>query len=258
MFHSFIVKHKSVIFTVPQKQTFNFAAKIFIASFLIACATSQLRAQKIISENERIRALQVQDTVTFEERLVALALESPQYEGSKHQNNINELVLKKAKNSWMNLLTVSTNYNDQSFAKTNTPGTYVYPKYFFGLNIPLGIIFSQRGEIKAAREVIELSKNNQKQLARNIRADILSKYKQYKTYGDLILLQNEVINDEQAVLLQTEQKFRDGKTSIELFNAAQKSYNSEIAKRLQLQLQQDLLKIEIEKIIGTKLEYVNY
>src|SRR5579872_1446983 len=68
----------------------------------------------------------------IENRLVALALLGPEFDATVHQNRISDLELKRAKNQWLNLLSVSTNYNDQTFAKSGT-AAYVYPKYFFGL-----------------------------------------------------------------------------------------------------------------------------
>lgn len=190
----------------------------------------------------------------IEEKLVALALDGPTYRGTDHQNKINEYQLKSAKNSWLNLLTVSTNYNDQSFKGENLGNTsYVYPKYFFGVTIPLGTLFSRTG-VKSAKEQVEISKDNQEQLARNIRADIISKYRQYKNYSTLIALQSQAVDDEETAFLLAKEKFRNGDITIEVHNAAQKLYNDELAKKIGLQLQQDLLKIEIERIIGTTLE----
>jgi outer membrane protein TolC len=190
-----------------------------------------------------------------ETRLVALALASPQYRISDHQNKIAEKQLAASHRAWLNLLSVSTNYNDQTFAKTQG-ATYVYPKYFFGITIPLGLIFSLGPQSKIARESLEMSRNTQEQLARQLKADVLGKYKSYKTLASLISLQNTVVDDEQAAMTQTEKKFKDGIMSIELYNAAYKTYSDDVAKKINLQLQLDLLKLDIEKMIGTRLENV--
>jgi hypothetical protein len=194
-----------------------------------------------------------------ENRLVALALNGPEYDASNHQNRINELDLRKTKNTWLNLLTISTNYNDQSFAKpANTQGgaTYVYPKYFFGVTIPLGIIFSQGTQVKAARETISYGKDQQELLARRIKADVLSKYRQYRNYAALILLQGELINDVLATSTQAEDNFKKGLISVEIYIATQRASNDELAKNMTLRLQQDLIRIEIERIIGVSLDEV--
>lgn len=186
-----------------------------------------------------------------EARLVELALKGPLYTGAEHQNKINEYELKAAKNSWLNLLTISANYNDQTFAKTNAQNAYVYPKFFTGINIPLGTIFSRTG-VKAAKEGVEISKINQEQLQRNIRAEVLSKYKQYKTYQEYIVLQKSVADDYQAAFLQIEANASE--TPIEKYNLASKNFSEEQTKLLNLQLQRDLIKIDIEKMIGVDLD----
>ncbi len=105
----------------------------------------------------------------IEQKLVDLALNGPLMDASLHQSKINEYQLKAAKNTWINILSLSANYNDQSFKKQAGPNTYIYPKYFFGLTIPLGTILSQT-QIKLAREQISFSFDNQEELKRNIKS----------------------------------------------------------------------------------------
>lgn len=191
----------------------------------------------------------------IENRLVDLAMQGPVFNISKHQIKVNELDLKRAKNAWLNLLTVSTNYNDQSFAKgTVTP--VVYPKYFFGLTIPLGIIFSQGNQVKTANEAVLLTKDQQEQLRRTIKADVLSKYRQYKLYSSMIEMQSELINDVLANADQAEKDFKKGTITVENYISSIKIKNEELGKNLNLQFQQDLVRLEIEKIIGVPLESV--
>ena len=233
-------------------QAFLIALAVFTSSSVVQ--SQQTKIQQ--SGADSLGKLSFADSSTIiEEKLVELALNGPFYKGAEHQNKINEYQLKGAKNSWLNLLTISTNYNDQSFASDNQTAAYIYPKYFFGVTIPLGTLFS-RTEIKAAREGIEISKNNQEQLARNIRAEVISKYRQYKNYFALISLQSQAVDDEETAFLQVKEKFRNGAITIELHNIAQKKYNDELTKKLNLQLQQDMIKIDIERLIGTSLENV--
>lgn len=229
-------------------------SRIICIVCMVAFSLTALHGQKTAKSANT----SLQSDSLIQEKLVELAMKGPLFSGSNHQNKINELQLKRARNAWTNLLTLSANYNDQTFSKTaQTPnGTaYVYPKYFFGLNIPIGTLLSKT-EIKSAKEQIEISKDNQAILSRNIRADILTKYKQYKNYEELIIMQSQVVDDEETAFLQAKEKFRNGGITIEAHNTAQKNYNDELAKRMSLQLQQDVLKLEIEKLIGVPLESV--
>ncbi len=193
-------------------------------------------------------------SAAVEEKLVQLAMQSPAFKDAEHQNKINDLQLVKAKNSWLNLLTLSANYNDQTFAKKSEQVGYIYPKYFFGVTIPVGIIFSKNSDVKIAREMAEVGKNKVEDLQRNVRAEVLTNYEQYKIYNQLFAIQSQVVDDEQAAFLQVEQKFRDGTIPIADYNSASKNLNNEIAKKLSLQLQQNLYKVQLEKYIGMRLE----
>jgi outer membrane protein TolC len=121
--------------------------------------------------------------------------------------------------------------------------------------VPLGTFFS-RSDVKAANEAVQISKLNHEQLERTIKAQVIGKYREYKSYGEQIALQSELVNNVQAALLQSEDKFRKAKITIEEYNTAQKIKNEEATKLINLQLQQDLVKLDIEKMIGTSLESV--
>jgi outer membrane protein TolC len=192
----------------------------------------------------------------IQERLVQLALAGPAFDVTGHQINFAEDNLTRAKRTWLNLLSISADYNDQTFAKPSATLGYVYPKYFFGITIPIGLFFTMGPDIKKERENVAIARDNREQLARIIRADVLSKYAQYKSYANLIAIQNNVVDDEEALRKQTEKKFQDGTISIEQYNLSNKVYGEDLTKKLNLQLQEDLLKIDIEKIIGVNLESV--
>jgi len=162
---------------------------------------------------------------TVERRLVELVLGGPTYDATSHTNRINELALRSAKNSWLNLLTISTSYYDQSGNK-QAGQSYVLPKYFFSLSIPLGIIFSQGTQVKTARESIALSKDRQVELGRNLKAEVLGKYKQYKVNNTLIQMQNEMMNDVMVNAAQVEDNFKKGGATVDAYIASQKAKNT--------------------------------
>ena len=244
----FKTKRTSLLIWLRNSVTRTYDFKwIFLGALTFTCLGSQ--AQKSAAS-----IIQLDTSSAIEEKLVALALQGPEFKNVEHQNKIDEFKLKGAQNAWLNLMAFSINYNDQSLAKAPTTA-YVYPKYFFGLTVPLGTILSKT-EVKSARESVEIGKNNQELLKRKIREDVLTKYRQYRAFSELITIQSELVNDVQAELAQSEEKFRKGTITIEAYNAAQKSSNTEMANLINLRLQQDVKKLEIERLIGVKLESV--
>jgi outer membrane protein TolC len=231
----------------------------FAWGFLLTSISVSTRAQNPAQNNANLPLLRINrdlsDTAN-ENRLVELALQSPEYDVTVHQNAIDELTLKKTKSTWLDLLSISTNYNDQTFAKpssVNGQTAYVYPKYFFGITIPLGIIFSQGNSVKSARESVKLGKDQQEITARNIRANVLTRYVNYKHFTLLIEMESEIVNDVQANYSQAEENFRRGAISVDSYILVQREKNEEMTKVMNLQLQQDLARIDIERMIGVPL-----
>jgi outer membrane protein TolC len=237
------------------------AGSFMLTLFLTSLIASTVKAQHVTGGRRKTDSIPPlvyrvnpppSDSV-IQARLVQFALLGPQYQATDHKVNIAESDLSRAKRSWLNLLAISANLNDQSF-EAPVPGQYVYPKYFFGLTIPIGLFFTLGPQIQGARESVEVSKNLREETARSLKAEVLSKYKEYKNYGELISLENTIVVDQQTAFSLFEKKFKDGTATIEQYNLANKLYSDELTKKLNLQLSQDLIKLDIERLIGTNLE----
>lgn len=231
--------------------------RIAIFSMMIRCNLLLFLTLILATANSqtRISNSSLPDTSSaIEERLVQLAWQGPEIQKIAHQTKIDEYQLKAAQNVWMNILAFHAGFNEYNVTKTATT-PFVYPRYNLGVTIPLGTIFSRTG-VKSAKENIEIGKNDMEVAKRNMKEQVLTAYKQYTAYGQLIAMQSELVNDVKTQLAQAEEKFRNGTVSLELYNNAQKNNNAEIAALLDLKLQQDLKKLELEKLIGVKLETV--
>lgn len=183
-------------------------------------------------------------------------MQGPVIQKAEHQNKINDYQVKKVKNSYLNLLTVSTNYTFRSTTKDPSTNYYYAPGMTLGVTVPIGIIFTKGADIKIARETREMNLSNTEQLKRETKADILTKYKQYQTYSELIIVESRSIDDQQAEVLEVEKRFRAGKATLAEYTAANKMLNDELATRLRSQLSQAEIKLAIEAIIGVSLESV--
>ena len=163
--------------------------------------------------------------------------------------------MEKQRKAWLNLLSISANYNDQTFAgKSNTQTAYVYPKYFFGVNMPLGLIFSGGTDYKITKQSGIIARDQELELQQDIKANVLGDYRQYRSYAKLLAIQSQINDDLQTYFLQIQQKFSDGTATLEAYNDASAKYNDGVVKTINLQLQQDLIKLDLEKLIGRRLE----
>ncbi|TDX01903.1 TolC family protein [Dinghuibacter silviterrae] len=228
----------------------------FVQTLLLALCLSALaittRAQN--SGGKKIAGI---DTTGVEQKLIRIALQRPSYDATYRAVRTANHQLSEARNSWLNLLSLSLNYNDLDFkhySSTATAPTYVYPKYFFGLVIPIGYIFSRGSEIRIARENQAIAKDARLEAERTIVADVKSKYRTYLNYQNMLDVQNIIVNDEQATFLQAEKNFRDGKASIDGYNTASKAFNGAILQQLQYKLMADQVKVDLEHVLGMTLE----
>ena len=189
---------------------------------------------------------------TIEEKLVARALAGPTILKTDHQNKINALQVKKIKTSYLNLLSVSTGYTFRT--TTNTNGLTYAPGLNLGVTIPIGIFFTKATDVKIAKETQQLNLYTTEQLIRDTKADVLTKYKAYQVYSELIILQSKSIDDQQAATKDLEEKFRKGQVSLELYTVAGKTLNDEMGARLRTILLQAEAKYAIEALIGEPLD----
>ncbi len=222
---------------------------LFNLSLVLGIST--LRAQQSIKASQSLARM---DTAGTEARLIQIALLRPSFDAATHQVKLANHQLSEAKNSWLNLLSLSLNYNELDFSHNTGPAAYVYPKYFFGLTIPIGYIFSRGSEIKIARENQVIAKDNRLEAERAIVADVKSKYRTYLNYQSIAAVQNIMVNDQQAAFLQAEKNFRDGKVSITEYNDASKAFNTTVLQQLQYKIQADQVKVQLEQDLGMTLE----
>ncbi|HEY4109291.1 TolC family protein [Puia sp.] len=248
---------------MKREKSFRLAGSCWLITLSILLASTTSQAQNYQAPytpplNKRpIRSLPIRDT-GVEEKLVQLALQNVSYDAITRLITIAKYKVKQEKNSWFDLLTLSSQFNDQSFKhySANSSIAYIYPKYFYGITIPIGTIVSKGGQVKAAKEEVKIAEDNQIDLALKLRTDVLSKYKNWRVSNSLVLLERQVADDIHAAFLQMEKRFNDGSVTIEAYSESSRSYSMEMTKLLNYQLQADLQKLEIEQVIGVRLESV--
>jgi outer membrane protein TolC len=204
-----------------------------------------------------IRSLPIKDT-GVEEKLVQLALQNVVYDVTNRTIQMAHYKVVQAKNSWFDLLTFNLQFNDQSFKQpTQTGGNvYVYPKFYYGIVIPIGTILSKGSVVKSAREEVKIAEDNQIAAALKLRTDVLTLYKSWRVSNSIVLMERQVSDDIHAAFLQTEKRFNDGSVTIEVYSEASRGYSLEMTRLLTYQLDADTKKLQLEQIIGVRLESV--
>lgn len=222
----------------------------------LAVLSLQTRASAQRSGEEPVGIHDVDTNRAVEDKLVLIAMNRPAYDETIRARNNAVHQLSKAKNDWLNLLAITMSFNEQDFEKppAGQTTTYVYPKYFFGVTIPIGILFSRSSDIRIARENQYIAKDRQEEMASTIRAAVVGRYRAYVVYQLEIRMQTAIINDEQVAYQNAQKDFKDGKITLEVYNTASKGYAAEVTRKLSLILASDAAKTDLEMSLGMPLE----
>jgi outer membrane protein TolC len=193
------------------------------------------------------------------EKLVQLAMQNSSYEMADHAALAASYQIKIAKSGYIGMLSAQGNINEFTISKPVVNGQtipYYYPRYNLALNIPFDIFAKTTNLTKIARENYAIATAAKNEKFREIKADVLSKYENYLLARQLVELQGKITQSEYASLKRAESDFAENLIKLDDVDKTQKSYVTEQVKSLTLQKDLNLAKIEIEKVIGVKIEDV--
>ncbi|HLK29624.1 MAG TPA: TolC family protein [Puia sp.] len=204
------------------------------------------------------------------EKLVQLAMNNPAYEISDRLANVAEYQVRLAKGSWLAAISAQGNVNEYTINPSSagyttiTTGTTVskvanqsyYPKYNFGLTIPFDIFTRVPNNIKIAKENYLIAQASKNDKYRQIRADVLTKYEDYLLAKQKLELQIQITQDAFTTYQIAEQGYKQNTIKADDYSKAYKSWATEQVSKLDLQRNLNVTKIDLEKIIGVKLDDV--
>jgi outer membrane protein TolC len=237
---------------------------LFLALLLLFSTTvfSQASPSSQIKRNSTYRLnSDTSKIVDIRERLVQLALQNPTYEMADHAANAAQYQVRIARDNWLSIITASGNINEftinQIFNTGNVATQNIYfPKYNLGITIPMDLFSRQKNTVKIAKENYLIAEAQKNDRFRQIRADVLTKYEDYLLDKQMLDFQTQVAQDQFTLYKRAEKDFQDGIIKLEEFEKSYKGWVEEQTKKLTYQRNLNVIKLELERIIGVKLEDV--
>jgi outer membrane protein TolC len=196
--------------------------------------------------------------IQFVEKLVRLAwANNPINEMLKHEVAAAEYNEKIMKRGFINQITATGNLNEFNINPPNTTQFPIFfPRYNFGATLNLGNFFLDPLKSKKAKEEKMIAVQNVNSRKLTLRAEVLRKYQIYLTKKELLKVQVEALEDAANLYSTSEQKFKNGEATIVEYNAALENLNSRKTQKITAELDFNVSKIDIEELIGVKLEDV--
>jgi outer membrane protein TolC len=233
--------------------------KIFLLFLIVAMSCANARSQNQPQANlKNVNQAARHDSlvsVSIKEKLVQLAMQNPSVEIDDRTLTIAYLGLGKAKTNILNQIGVAANLNEYSIQKNNSIGSY-YPRYNFGVVLPLGLLTTRSKDIDIARESIGISIAQKNEHDRVLREVVLTKYEDYLLASELLKYQKQLYEDVHSDFLTIERDYAAAKIKVEEYNKAYRDDNTENTKLIILQRNLNVTVLELERYIGVKLEDV--
>jgi outer membrane protein TolC len=189
------------------------------------------------------------------EKLVQLALTNPNYDAAVHKLEAADYQLKKAKTGWLSAISGTYNLN-QFNIQGNSQYNNFYPRYNFGLMVPFDIVTRTSNDIKIAKQNVGVAEAEKTLRYREIKAKILTKYEDYLMYQQKLEFQSQITQDERTAFLNAEKSFGEGTIKQEDYNKAYRAYSEEKSKMVELQRNYNVIKIDLEELVGMTMEEV--
>ena len=228
--------------------------RYFLISFLLISQLSKAQQPIPLYRPDSIR------TMDIRERLVQLAVQNPSYEIVDHASQAAAYQIKIAKSAYLGLFSAQANVNEFTLSQRKDANGVVIPNYYpiynFAVNIPFDIFTRTTNSVKIAKEHYYMTTAAKNEKFREIKADVLTKYENYLLARQLVELQSRITQGEYATLKRAESDFGENLIKLEDVEKAQTTYINEQVKSLTLQRDLNLTKIELEKVIGIKIEEV--
>ena len=167
---------------------------------------------------------------------------------------ISQAEAENAKKSWLGSLSANGNVNE--LVVKNSPAASFFPKYNFGVSIPFDIFTKLKRDRKVADEKVYITKEVRDERFREIKAEVLMRYENYKAKRDITLLQQNFLENELSAYEAAQKSYTDGEIKLDEMNKAYQSYLTEKVKLITLQNDLNVAVIQLEQLIGVPFDDV--
>jgi len=228
--------------------------KFFITFFLNIIVLFSVYGQQIDYAKIIVDENNINDDIR--EKLVQLAWKNhPMNQLIIKDYEIAKITLTQTRWSWLDQFGVQGNINEFTI-NPNPDINLFYPRYNFGVTIPLGILVTLPTSTKVANKELEKADLEIKQQMLITRNQVLKAYQNYLMYEQIYTLRSNIAEEEYANFLIIEEEFENGEVTLEKYREANNGYILELEKRINAKNQLENAKLDLEMLIGVKFEDV--
>jgi outer membrane protein TolC len=226
---------------------------VFLFSAMLICIVA---AGQKIDYNTIILPMNATD-IEFPEKLVRLAWQNnPSVGALSSEMNRSQFEVKYSQWNWLENIRITGNLNEFNIDPSSSPfdQSQFFPRYNISATVSLGDIFANPIKTKALKESVKISNEviNQKKL--EIRAEVLKRYHTFLNLKEIYDLRTQMAEDALSDFKLKEQNFAKGEAVLNEYTQSLDRYNLQKINKIQAEKDMIIAKIELEELIGIKLE----
>ncbi|HEX5668689.1 MAG TPA: TolC family protein [Chitinophagaceae bacterium] len=224
---------------------------ILVLTFTCGLVAAQAQITESYATRKKLDSMIYSDV---REKLVDLAFQHPEVVINEAQMTIAENNLNKAKWGWSNMFFAQFNLNE--FTINGSPSAAFWPKYNFGINMPFDIVTRTKAEIKNARENMDITTAMREDTYRKLRAEVLSRFEDYLFHRELYETSSVVVDEAYSAFLSMQEKYKIGDVNDIDYSITFRQFNDAKMRQRENERDMNVSKLEVERLIGVKLEEV--
>lgn len=198
-------------------------------------------------------------SVSFEERLVQLAWKNhPGNKVAQQKVELAQTLKTKASWAWLDNFFVQANVNEfTSNSNLDEWGRAFYPKYNLGVKLPIGTFIHTPLNSHAAKDQVLINEFEVNAKKLEVRRDVLQAIERLRERFKVIKLRERIREDYLLMFQDAEQKFKEGKITLEFYRGTIQAYSLQEEEIIQAQSLFNQERLALEQLIGVELKDVD-
>jgi outer membrane protein TolC len=195
----------------------------------------------------------------FAEKLVQLAWRNnPTNEVYRKQVDIANTDVRISTTSWLGIVKLTANLNQ--FTLNPQSDLYgrsnFYPKYNVGAAISLDELFSRPYTTRKNKDLLAVAQSNVNAQKLAVRNAVMKAYNEFQMREKVFKVQSQLLLDNETSHKLIEQRFKNGETNFETYSLSLNNYSQLTIGHLQAERDYKNAKLDLEQLIGMRLEDV--
>ncbi len=195
----------------------------------------------------------------YVEKLIATAKENyPRLKSLESEIEIAKKDLNIAKTSWLDPFSFQyvSRSNDANANAVNLTTADILTGYQFGISVNPGSLLSKPGNVKKAKEQINIARYNKEEYNLTLEAEVKKRYFVYLQYKNSLTSLNNIYLDAQNNFNVVKLAYQKAETTLEQYNAASTTFSQAYQTKLQGEANYVSAKASLEELTVKKLEEI--